>query len=97
MSETESVESIRMTDEGLEMPEELVGFTGQLTVKWPNEKISTVRHRVKGDGIPEVCHWICRGLMPSEEAANGVPGGHLQINGTLYEIEDARTEVDADA
>lgn len=94
MPETESVETIPMTDDGLEMPDELVGFTGNLVVEWPSEKLQTQTMTIQEPGVSEVWNGICRGVMPSETAANGVPGGHLRIDGTLYEIEDERTEVD---
>lgn len=85
------VETIRMTEDGLVMPEELVGYAGQMVVEWPSEKMQKQTISLVDPGIPEVCDYICRGIMPSEEDANGVPGGHLRINGTLYEIEDDRS------
>lgn len=84
------IETVQMTHDGLVMPEDLVGFTGKLTVKWPSEKLQKQIITVVDPGIPEVCEYICRGVMPSETAANGVPGGHLRIGGRLYRIEDVR-------
>lgn len=89
VSEREA-DTIRMTDDGLVMPEELVGYTGEMVVEWPSEKMQKQILTLVNPGIPEVCDYICRGVIPNEDAANGVPGGHLRINGVLYEIEDAR-------
>lgn len=86
--------TIEMTDDGLVMPDELVGFTGTLVVEWPSESMQRQRISVVNDGIPEVCEWICRGVMPSDTDANGVPGGHLRINGDLYKITDNKEETD---
>lgn len=90
-------ETIRMTDDGLVMPEELVGTTGTLTVEWPSEKMQSQTLQLVEPGIPEVCSYICRGVMPPETAANDVPGSHLRIGGTLYEIVDDRSGGGADA
>lgn len=90
MSEREA-ETIRMTNDGLMLPEEIVGFVGTMEVEWPSETMQMQRISIVDPGIPEVCDYICRGVMPSEDDANGVPGGHLRINGTLYQIEDARS------
>lgn len=87
---SERAGTIEMTDDGLVMPDELVGFTGILVVEWPSEKLQQQRIRVVNDGVPKVCEWICRGVMPSDIDANGVPGGHLRFNGALYEITDQR-------
>lgn len=95
MPESEQIETLRMTNEGLEMPEELVGFVGDLVVEWPSEKMKKQIITVADPGVPEVWDGICRGVMPSETAANGVPGGHLRIDGELYEIEDGREEAEA--
>ena len=91
MSGTECIETVPMTDDGLVMPDELVGFTGRLVVEWPSDKMQKQIINLVDPGLPEVCEDICRGVMPSESAANGVPGGHLRINGSLYKIEDRRS------
>lgn len=83
--------TIEMTDDGLVMPDELVGFAGILVVEWPSESLQQQRISVVNDGVPKVCEWICRGVMPSGMDANGVPGGHLRFNGDLYEIADQRS------
>jgi len=96
-SRDEQVETIQMTEDGLVMPEELAGFTGQLHVEWPSESMQEQVISIVEPGIPEVCDYICRGVMPSETDANGVPGGHLRIGGDLYKIEDARSETEVKA
>lgn len=85
--------TIEMTGSGLVMPVDLVGFTGQLVVEWPSEEMQKQILSISEPGLPEVCDYICRGVMPSSSDANGVPGGHLRIGGELYKIEDSRTEV----
>lgn len=81
-------EMIGMTDDGLVMPDHLVGFVGNLVVEWPNENLQKQIITFVEPGVSEVCEGICRGVMPSETDANGVPGGCLRINGDLYRIDD---------
>ncbi|ELZ84418.1 hypothetical protein C453_12766 [Haloferax elongans ATCC BAA-1513] len=87
MQDTESaIQTLALTDEGLETPSHVVGKTGVVVVEKPHMKIEFT---YSGDGVQEYSELT---VFPTTgKSGNGdVPEGHIKIQGRLYKIEDER-------
>lgn len=82
----EGVPTLRLTDEGLETPEHLVGATGVITIEKPDLKMGAT---FRGDGVPEYSELT---VFPPTNPDNEqfCPEGCVRINGKLYEVIDDR-------
>lgn len=77
---------VRLVDDGLEVPDELVGRTGQIKVEKP--EISMTMSYV-GDGVQEIDQNMVV-FPPTDKDPINVPEGHVRIDGQIYEVVDDR-------
>jgi len=87
-SESESLPQLRLTDEGLEAPEHLVGATGTVVVEKPN---LTMEMEYFGSGVSEFDEHLLGFPTDDDEPCGDVPPGCVKIQHTLYEVVDDRT------
>lgn len=80
------IPELRLTDDGLEAPEHLVGRTGQIKVEKPD---ITMTLSYTGDGVRKVDPELVT-FPPTGADSTDVPEGHVRIQGTLYRIRDDR-------
>lgn len=84
-SEQEEVPQVRLTDDGLETPDHLVGVTGSVQVELPEIKMT---QNYTGDGVPEYSELLV--FPTTDKDSEFVPEGHARIAGTLYDVVDDR-------
>lgn len=81
---TEQPATLRLLDEGLEMPDHLVGKQGVVELEKPD-----ITMEATFDGpIPEIS--TATVFPTTGKSSPSVPDGHIRIDGDLYEIIDER-------
>jgi len=86
-SQPDPVDELRLTDDGLEVPEGLVGYTGAVEVVKPNIS-KTVYY--SEPGVAEIDREMVVFPTTGNAQRTGVPPGYVRIQGDLYEIVDDR-------
>lgn len=84
-SERSGPTKVRLTDEGLETPDPLIGRTGVVTVTTPELQMDFT---YGGDGVQEYSELLT--FPPTDKESHYVPEGHARIDGVLYEVVDDR-------
>jgi len=81
-------ETLRLTDEGLEVPDDLVGTTGTVRVEKPSIKMNV---SFTGSGAKAFSDHLLSFPTDEDEQLGDVPPGSVRIAGTLYEVIDDRS------
>lgn len=88
MPEAKQTQKLALTDDGVEVPDYLVGRTGVVTVEKPHLQMDIT---YVGDGVAKYDKELVTFPTTGKTGNPRIPEGHVRIDGTLYEIVDERT------